>query len=465
VVNSNTIFEGSDRSASWPVWISRISFRAAFSLRSFFPLLSFRRFQPFRMQLHALGLNHHTAPLAIRERMVFEPGAVGSALRDLTNGPAVREAAILSTCNRTELYFVAETPQLVADWLARFHGLPLDELAPYLYSHPEREAVRHVFRVASGLDSMVLGEPQILGQVKDAMRHAEEAGTLGALLHKLFQSTFAVAKEVRSSTAIGANIVSMAAAAVRLVERIFERIDDQHVLFIGAGEMIGLCAAHFAGAKPCSITIANRTEARARALAERFGMKTLRMETLGEALPRFDVVVSCTASPLPIVGLGMVERAVKARRHRPMVMVDLAVPRDIEAEVIGLDDVFLYTIDDLAQVVEAGLESRQQAVIEAEGIIDGQVDGFLHWMQARDAVPVIRSLRRHADVVREAELERALRQLARGDDPGKVLEALSHGLVNKLIHGPMRYLNQAEGKHHGEAGRIVRQLFNLPGQS
>ncbi|MDR1423091.1 MAG: glutamyl-tRNA reductase [Azoarcus sp.] len=416
------------------------------------------------MQLYALGLNHHTAPLAIRERVAFGAGGLDRALRDLTSGRVVREAAILSTCNRTELYFAADAPQYAADWLAQFHRLPPGEVAPYLYSHPEREAVRHVFRVASGLDSMVLGEPQILGQVKEAVRHAEEAGTLGTLLHKLFQNTFAVAKEVRSSTAIGANIVSMAAAAVHLAERIFERIDEQHVLFIGAGEMIELCAAHFAGAKPKSIAIANRTEARASALAGHFGAGTLKMEALAEALPRFDIVVSCTASPLPIVGLGMVERAVKARRHRPMVMVDLAVPRDIEAEVSALDDVFLYSVDDLAQVVEAGLESRQQAVVEAEGIIDARVDGFLHWMRTRDAVPAIRALREHAEMVREAELGRALKQLARGDAPGKVLEALSHGLTNKLMHGPTRYLNQDECEAHHDAAHIVRRLFNLPEQ-
>lgn len=414
------------------------------------------------MQLYALGLNHHTAPLAIRERVAFQPERLDQALHDLTRGSVVREAAILSTCNRTELYFAAEQPQHAADWLAGFHRLPLTEVAPYLYSHPERDAIRHVFRVASGLDSMVIGEPQILGQVKDAVRRAEQAGTMGTLLHKLFQSTFAVAKEVRSTTAIGANTVSMAAAAVNLAERIFGQVSDQHVLFIGAGEMIELCAAHFAGANPKSMTVANRTEERALAVAGRFGADTMRIDRIGEMLPRFDVVVSCTAAPLPIVGLGMAERAVKARRHRPMVMVDLAVPRDIEPEVAGLDDIFLYTVDDLAQVVDAGMESRQQAVIEAEGIIDSRVDGFLHWMQVRDAVPTIRALRQHAESVREAEVDRALRLLARGDDPQQVLEALSHGLTNKLMHGPTRFLNQSEGEQHAEAGRIVQQLFNLP---
>lgn len=413
------------------------------------------------MQVYALGLNHHTAPLDIRERVAFQPERLCPALRDLTQGQSVREAAILSTCNRTELYFATEQPQAAADWLASFHRVPLTEIAPYLYAYPQRDAVRHVFRVASGLDSMVVGEPQILGQVKDAVRRAEEAGTLGMLLHKLFQNTFAVAKEVRSTTAIGANIVSMAAAAVHLTERIFERVADQRVLFIGAGEMIELCAAHFAGAKPKSMTIANRTESRAEALALRFGAKTMPLDLIGEMLPNFDVVVSCTAAPLPIIGLGTVERAVKARRHRPMVMVDLAVPRDIEAEVGNLDDVFLFTVDDLAQVVDAGLESRQQAVIEAEAIIDTRVDGFLHWMAARDAVPTIRALRQHAEELRTGELERAVRLLAKGEDPHRVLEALSHGLVNKLMHRPTRFLNQAEGDQQTEANLLVQRLFNL----
>lgn len=416
------------------------------------------------MQLYALGLNHHTAPLAIRERVAFQPERLVQALRDLVHADSVREAAILSTCNRTELYFAAEQPQHAADWLARFHQVALNDVSPYLYAYPQRDAVRHVFRVASGLDSMVIGEPQILGQVKDAARRAEEAGTLGTLLHKLFQNTFAVAKEVRSTTAIGANTVSMAAAAVHLAERIFERVSDQHVLFIGAGEMIELCAAHFAGAKPRSMTVANRTEERAKTLASRFGAQTMRIDQIGEALPRFDVVVSCTAAPLPIVGLGMVERAVKARRHRPMVMVDLAVPRDIEPEIAGLDDIFLYTVDDLAQVVDAGMESRQQAVIEAEQIIDTRVDGFLHWISGRQTVPAIRALREHAEALRQVELERALRLLAKGEDPHKVLEALSHGLTNKLMHAPTRYLNQAEGEHKAEVGQLVQQLFNLPSQ-
>lgn len=413
------------------------------------------------MPLFALGLNHHTAPLALRERVVFQPQALNEALVDLTRSRQVAEAAILSTCNRTEVYFTAKQPECAADWLAGFHALPLNDLSPFLYTLPHREAIRHVFRVASGLDSMVLGEPQILGQVKEAARRAEEAGTLGSHLHKLFQNTFAVAKEVRSTTAIGANIVSMAAAAVHLSERIFERVSDQRVLFIGAGEMVELCAAHFAGANPRLITIANRTEARARALAARWGGEVASLDSIAELLPNFDVVVSCTGSPLPIVGLGMVERAIKKRRHRPMVMVDLAVPRDIEPEIARLDDVFLYTVDDLAQVVESGMESRQAAVVEAEAIIDNRVAGFLHWLDARDAVPTIRALRSHAEELRAAEVERAARLLARGEDPAKVLEMLSHGLTNKFMHGPTRFLNQAEGEHLADAGQLLKRVFNL----
>ena len=413
------------------------------------------------MQLYALGLNHHTAPITVRERLAFQPERIDAALHDLTRDRSVREAAILSTCNRTELYFAGDQPQDAANWLARFHHLPLTEVSPYLYAYPQRDAVRHVFRVASGLDSMVLGEPQILGQVKEAAKRAEQAGTLGVLLHKLFQNTFAVAKEVRSTTAIGANIVSMAAAAVHLAERIFERIADQRVLFIGAGEMIELCAAHFAGGQPREMAVANRTEARAQVLASRFNAQVMRLDVIGEVLPRFDIVVSCTAAPLPIVGLGMVERAIKARRHRPMVMVDLAVPRDIEPEVGKLDDVFLYTVDDLAQLVEAGIGSRQQAVVQAEQIIDSRVDGFLHWVEARDAVPTIRALREQAERMRVVEFERAARMLARGDDPHAVLEALSQSLTKKLLHGPSRYLNQAEGEHLARTSELVRQLFNL----
>ena len=411
--------------------------------------------------IFTLGINHHSAPLAIRERVAFGADKLPHALSDLTRSQPIKEVAILSTCNRTELYCAAETPETVIEWLTRYHQIERSELAPYLYTHDQPEAIRHAFRVACGLDSMVIGEPQILGQMKDAVRVAEESGTLGTQLHKLFQRSFSVAKEVRSTTAIGANIVSMAAAGVHLAERIFESIEEQRIIFIGAGEMIELCAAHFCARQPKQVTIANRTLERGRALAERYNGTAIRLDELAEHLARHDIVVSCTASPLPIIGLGMVERAVKARRHRPMFMVDLAVPRDIEEEVGELDDVFLYTVDDLAQVVESGLESRQAAVVEAEAIIAQRVEDFLGWLAARDTVPVIRSLRDSVERMRRHELDHAIKLLARGESAEKVLEHFSHRLTNKILHAPTQTLNLAEGGDRGELQVAASRLFHL----
>ncbi len=411
--------------------------------------------------IFTLGINHHSAPLAIRERVAFNAEKLHSALADLTHSQSVKEVAILSTCNRTEIYCSAETPELVIDWLSRYHQVDRADLAPYLYTHDQPDAIRHAFRVACGLDSMVIGEPQILGQMKDAVRVAEESGTLGTQLHKLFQRSFSVAKEVRSTTAIGANIVSMAAAGVHLAERIFESVEQQRILFIGAGEMIELCAAHFCARQPKQVTIANRTLERGRVLAERYNGTAIRLDELAEHLAQHDIIVSCTASPLPIIGLGMVERAVKARRHRPMFMVDLAVPRDIEVEVGELDDVFLYTVDDLAQVVESGRESRQAAVVEAETIIATRVQDFLGWLQARDTVPVIRSLRDSAERMRRHEIEHAMKLLAKGEDPQKVLEHLSQRLTNKFLHAPTQALNLAEGSERAELQSATARLFHL----
>ncbi len=412
------------------------------------------------MALFTLGLNHRTAPLAVREQLAFHAEELRRALVDLAGAGCVHEAAILSTCNRTELYVEAAAPQAVGAWLADYRRLPLHAVEPYLYTYPERQAVGHAFRVASGLDSMVLGEPQVLGQMKESVRIAREVGTLGTTLDKLFQHGFSAAKDVRSTTAIGANIVSMAAAAVRLAERIFENIADQRVLFIGAGEMIALCATHFAAHQPKEIVIANRSIDRGRALADRFAASAIRLEDIGERLAEFDIIVSCTASQLPIIGLGLVERAVRARRHRPMFMVDLAVPRDDEVEVGKLDDVFLYTVDDLAQIVESGVESRQSAVEDAEAIIAAHVDTFLLWLQTRETVPVIRSLRDSAERARRHEMEHALKLLAKGNDPARVLEQLSHRLTNKFLHAPTCELNQADSDR-GELQALVARLFHL----
>jgi glutamyl-tRNA reductase len=291
---------------------------------------------------------------------------------------------------------------------------------------------------------MVLGEPQILGQMKEAARTAESAGTLGTVLHKLFQRSFAVAKEVRSTTQVGATSVSMAAAAVKLAARIFPGLKDQGVLLIGAGEMIELCATHFAAQGPARLTVANRTLERAQKLAHRFNGQAIELKDLARHLHEHDIVVSCTASSLPILGKGLVERALRARRRRPMFMVDLAVPRDIEQEAGELDDVFLYTVDDLGEIVSANLDTRRSAVVQAEAIIDTQVGQFMDWMQLRDSVPLIRQLRDQAEELRRQELERALKALARGDDPAAVLDALSQGLTNKLLHAPTQALKKTK---------------------
>jgi glutamyl-tRNA reductase len=289
---------------------------------------------------------------------------------------------------------------------------------------------------------MVLGEPQILGQMKDAARAAESAGTLGSVLHRLFQRSFAVAKEVRSNTRIGAASVSMAAAAVKLAARIFPSLKDQSVLLIGAGEMIELAATHFAAQAPARITVANRTLERAERLAHRFNARAIELRTLSEELHEHDIVISCTASSLPILGKGLVERALRARRRRPIFMVDLAVPRDIEPEAAELDDVFLYTVDDLAGIVSANLDTRRAELEQAEAIIDTQVGRFMQWMQLREGVPLIRALREQADAARREELEQALKALARGEEPARVMEALSRSLTNKLMHGPTQALSE-----------------------
>ena len=415
------------------------------------------------MALLTLGLNYRTAPLTVRERLAFHTEELRRALIDLAGSGQVYEAAILSTCNRTEIYCQSDSPDAAVRWLADYRQVSGSDIAPYLYAHPGREAVRHAFRVASGLDSMVLGEPQILGQMKEAVRIARESGTLGVTLDKLFQNAFSVAKDVRSTTAIGENIVSMAAAAVRLAGRIFERLSDQQVLFIGAGEMIELCAAHFSAQHPRSLVVANRTLDRGRVLAERFGATAIRLEEVGERLHEFDIVVTCTASQLPILGLGLVERAIRARRHRPMFMVDLAVPRDIEVEVAALDDVFLYTVDDLAQVIESGREARQTAVDGAENIVHARVESFCGWLESRQSVPLIRALRDSAERSRRHEVEHALKRLARGETPETVLEQPSQRLTNKFLHAPTQALGQSDAGRE-EMHTVVRRLFGLHGE-
>jgi len=419
------------------------------------------------MGVLTLGLNHTTAPLDVRGRFAFAPDELHMPLRELTDRlvRAAPEAALLSTCNRTELYLaanaeqVAELVQPATEWLAAQGGISSGELGAYTYTAENRAAARHAFRVAAGLDSMVLGEPQILGQMKQAVREANQAGTLGTTLHQLFQRSFAVAKEVRTSTEIGAHSVSMAAAAVRLASQLFEDLREQRVLFVGAGEMVELVATHFAAREPKSIALANRTLERGEALATRFGAQAMRLAELPDRLHDFDIVVSCTASSLPIIGLGAVERALKARRRRPMFMVDLAVPRDIEPEVAKLSDVYLYTVDDLSALVQTGGEKRQAAVEQAEAIIDAGVQSFVHWLDQRASVPLIQALNKQAEVWRETELARARKQLARGEDAQEVLDALARGLTQKMLHGAYAELHAADADHRAKVADAVSRLF------
>src|SRR5258706_1657643 len=413
------------------------------------------------MQLFACGINHETAPLSLREQVVFHAENMVQALRDLVDRHPVEEAAIISTCNRTEVYCHTQEPGPAMHWLAEYHKVKTQHLEPYLYKFPQERAVKHAFRVASGLDSMVLGEPQILGQFKDAVRTADEAGTLGVLLNKLFQRTFSVAKTVRSETEIGASTVSMASAAVRLAERIYRSIAEQSALFIGAGEMIELTATHFAAQHPRHLTFANRTLERAQPLAERFRGRAIILNELAAQLAVHDIIVSCTASTLPIIGKGLIESALRARKHRPFLIIDLAVPRDVEAEVGALDDVFLYSVDDLGNIAREGLDVRESAVAQAEAIIETQVGDFMQWLDNRELVPAIRALRDDAERARRHEVERALRRLARGDAAQNVLEQLSYALTNKLLHAPTHALNHANDDDREQLVNMVRRLYQL----
>ncbi|HKQ31145.1 MAG TPA: glutamyl-tRNA reductase, partial [Burkholderiales bacterium] len=397
------------------------------------------------MHLLAFGINHHTAPIDVREKAVFGPEKLAEALQDATAHGAA-EATILSTCNRTEVYCGLDTArdERLIEWFCRYHRLKQDDIGPYLYCHPDQAAVRHAFRVAAGLDSMILGEPQILGQMKDAFTAAYKLGTTGKILNRLFQQTFSVAKQIRTDTAIGASAVSVASAAVQLAKQIFASLSEQTVLLIGAGDTIDLCARHLHQQNVKHMIVANRTVERAQLLAGEFGAEAISLAEMPGRLADADIVISSTASQLPILGKGAVERALRMRRHRPMFMVDIAVPRDIEVEVGELDDIYLYTVDDLKNVVQENMESREAAAREAEQIIDSKVVNFMAWVRSLDAEPTIRALRETAEAAREAELSRARQRLARGDDAQTVMEQLARTLTNKFTHAPSVALKRAD---------------------
>ncbi|MDA8363748.1 MAG: glutamyl-tRNA reductase [Gammaproteobacteria bacterium] len=443
-------------------------------------------------RLVAFGLNHRTAPLSVREEAAFAPEHLPEALHDLARHGGVNEATILSTCNRTELYCQIATSdsKRALNWFCEYHKLPASTIRSHLYVHPGSAAVKHAFRVASGLDSMVLGEtqilgqmgsaavkhafrvasgldsmvlgePQILGQMKEAFAQAHRAGATGKILNRMFQQTFAVAKQVRTDTAIGVSAVSVAYAAVSLARRIFNRLSEQTVLLIGAGETIELAARHLREQGVKHMIVANRTLERAQLVATIGNGEAITLAEMTDRLSEADIVISSTASQLPILGKGAVERALRIRRHRPIFMVDIAVPRDIEPEVSKLDDVYLYTVDDLQQVVQENLQSRQEAAKEAEKIIDLQVTNFMQWVKSLDSVPTIRALRESAEMLREAELKRAQQRLTQGDDPAAIMAHLARALTNKFTHAPTAALRQADHDGNADLLRAARRLFNL----
>ncbi len=417
------------------------------------------------MPLVTIGINHKTAPVEVREKVIFGPDQLGNALHDLIHIPGTREAAILSTCNRTELYCNLQSPESiehVIKWMGDYHHFGGDNLRPFLYRHSDSEAVRHAIRVASGLDSMIIGEPQILGQIKSAYRVANESGTLGKHLRRLFQHAFAVAKHVRTDTEIGASPVSMAFAAVSLARQIFADLTQQRALLIGAGETIELAARHLLGNGLKSAIVANRTPERAALLAAKIGAVAIGLADIPQVLPEVDIVITSTASPLPILGKGTVERALRQRRHRPMFMVDLAVPRDIEAEVAELNDIYLYTVDDLEKVVAENIASRQEAAIQAEEIIAAQTEHYMGWLRAQTVVDLIRIYRERSERTRDSVLRKAKHRIAQGQPPEAVLEYLAETLTNKLIHEPTTALDHAARDSHREVIDAAYELLHLP---
>lgn len=415
------------------------------------------------MPILALGLNHKTAPVEIRERITFGPDIIAGALRSLGEHPAVEESVILSTCNRTEIYCTLneEDHAPIADWISNFHGLSRGRVSPYLYSHLDEDAVRHLLRVSCGLDSLVLGEPQILGQVKAAFQTATDAGTTHKILSKLFQHSFSAAKHIRTDTAIGNSPVSVAFAAVSLAKQIFSDLSEQTALLIGAGETIDLAARHLNQNGVGRIIVANRTVEKAHTLAAQFEGYAIALTELSSHLAEADIVISSTASPLPVLGKGTVESALKERKHRPIFMVDIAVPRDIEPEVADLSDIYLYSVDDLQEVIQENMRSRQEAAEQAEEIIQRYVGEYMGWLRSLDAVELIQDYRCHAEQLRDEVLRKAIQQLHKGKSPQEAMQFLARTLTNKLLHTPSSQLRQAGFNGQIELLEAADTIFQL----
>ncbi len=416
------------------------------------------------MPLITVGVNHKTAPVSIRERVAFAPEKMIDALSSLISEKKANEAVIVSTCNRTELYCSVEDFSMVDDviaWLGQYHGIALSELKQYCYTHTNDDSVRHIMRVASGLDSLILGEPQILGQVKSAYAVSQEGSCIGPELESLFQRAFSVAKRVRTDTAIGENPVSIAFAAVSLAQRIFADIRNSTALLIGAGQTIELVARHLKENGIKRIIVANRTLARAEALANELNAEAIMLGEIGDYLSQADIVISSTASQLPIIGKGMVERATSQRRHSPMLLIDIAVPRDIEPEVEEVNDAYLYTVDDLHSVIEENVRARQDAAKAAEEMIEEGVNSYRRVVESRKVSDLIVTFRKSAELIKNAELEKALKGLERGQSPEQVLNKLAHGLMNKLIHSPTRYLRDAGADADQNALTIASNVLGI----
>ncbi|MDQ5767328.1 glutamyl-tRNA reductase [Thiothrix subterranea] len=414
------------------------------------------------MSILIVGVNHKTAPVSIREKVSFSPDSLPLALHAAHQ--VVPENLILSTCNRTEIYAATHPQQSVAaliDWLASWHKMPASQLQPYLYIHQQDEAVRHALRVACGLDSLVLGEPQILGQLKTALQAASDQATTGNQLNRLMQHAFSTAKKVRTQTSIGANPVSVAFAAVSLAKQIFSKLEKQTALLIGAGETIELVGKHLATNNIGKIIVANRSVDKAQKLAAEYGGKGIGLPELADHLPQADIVISSTASPVPILGKGAVERALKIRKHRPMFMVDIAVPRDIEQEVAELDDVYLYTVDDLHSVIEENLQSRRAAAEQAEGMVSTEVSHFMAWLRAQDHMNTIRAYRARTDSIRQEVFDKATALLQNGKSPEEALQFLAHTLANKLSHDATQAMHHAARNGDHQLLAHARALFNL----
>ncbi|TRY29339.1 glutamyl-tRNA reductase [Aliiglaciecola sp. M165] len=415
------------------------------------------------MKLLAVGINHKTASLVLREKVAFPAESLVDALTSLRDTLGAQESVILSTCNRTEVYVQAENLQhhALLKWIADFHQVDAGDLTRHSYAYDSEAAVAHMMRVASGLDSLILGEPQILGQLKQAYSSAKNAGAVDGQFERLFQHTFSVAKKVRTETDIGANAVSVAFAAVQLAKQIFSSLAKSSVLLIGAGETIELVAKHLSDNQIKSITVANRTLQRAKQLAEPIGAKVITLAQIPNMLHEADIVISSTASTLPMIGKGMVESALKDRRHKPIFFVDLAVPRDIENEVAELDDAFLYTVDDLQHIVEQNLASRQQAANEAQSIIDKQIKEFISWQNSLQSVDSVKAFRDQNNLIKHKLQQRALSQIAEGKDPEQVVIELSNKLANALMHAPTKALSEAAQHNDQHRLSVLKQSLGL----